>query len=38
MQSKNGLLLIFKSNLIHGAQQNKSNKQKISLALNFKVL
>lgn len=38
MQPRNGLLLIFKSNLIHGVQQNKSNKQKISLALNFKVL
>lgn len=34
---KDGLLVMFKSNLIHDVQQNKSNKPKISLSYNFKI-
>ena len=33
-----GLLLIFKSNLTHGVTKNKSDKPRISLAYNFKIL
>ena len=32
-----GLLVIFKSNTIHSVEQNKSDKHKISLSLNFKI-
>tara|TARA_R100001509_G_C4849109_1_gene209430 strand:+ start:437 stop:1021 length:585 start_codon:yes stop_codon:yes gene_type:complete len=38
IKSEEGLLLIFKSNLMHEVEQNKSSQQKISMALNFKVL
>ena len=34
---KEGLLVMFKSNLMHGVQQNKSNKPRISLAYNFRI-
>ena len=34
---KEGLLVMFKSNLIHDVQQNKSNKPRISLSYNFKI-
>jgi len=33
-----GLLLIFKSTLQHEVGQNKSNEEKISMALNFKII
>jgi len=33
-----GTLVMFKSNVKHGVQQNKTNKQKISLAYNFEIL
>jgi len=33
-----GLLVLFKSNLIHGVDQNKTNETRISLAYNFKVI
>ncbi len=38
IKPKPGMLLIFKSNLSHEVQQNRSSKQKISMALNFKIL
>ena len=38
MKPEPGLLLIFKSNLTHGVSKNKSDKPRISLAYNFKVL
>jgi uncharacterized protein (TIGR02466 family) len=34
---KPGMLLVFKSNLMHEVEQNKSNEEKISIALNFKI-
>jgi len=38
MKPQAGDLIMFKSNVKHGVQQNKINKQKISLAYNFKIL
>ena len=38
LNPKPGTLLIFKSNLMHEVEQNKSNQQRISIALNFKIL
>lgn len=37
IQPQNGLLVIFKSNLIHGVSQNKSDDTRISFAYNFKI-
>lgn len=34
---KEGLLIMFRSNLIHSVQQSKSNKTKISLSYNFTI-
>jgi|TARA_R100000455_G_C6247724_1_gene105071 uncharacterized protein (TIGR02466 family) len=38
MKPEAGTLIMFKSNVKHGVQQNKTNKQKISLAYNFEIL
>jgi len=38
IQPEAGTLVMFKSNVKHGVQQNKTNKQKISLAYNFEIL
>ena len=38
MNPEAGTLIMFKSNVKHGVQQNKTNKQKISLAYNFEIL
>lgn len=37
VEPKEGLLVMFRSNLMHGVEQNKSNKPRISLAYNFTI-
>ncbi|MHA1988947.1 MAG: putative 2OG-Fe(II) oxygenase, partial [Promethearchaeota archaeon] len=37
VEPEDGMLVIFKANLMHGVTQNKTNKTRVSFAYNYKI-